>query len=115
MVGLEEIAVLVKPIDYPLNLDNLVKCENCGSTILRVKREYGVLKKEYFDGKPREEEPFRDVCCDTEFFCAVCGLEMEGYEFYGSDVLEKRGFDSAEEAKEYLTENEKLVPLETQL
>lgn len=99
---MNEIHILVQPIDYPLTLDNLIKCFNCGSTVLRAKEEWGILKEDYYQNKPIEEEPFKVVRVDVSYFCAVCGQMIEGYAFYADELLEKKDYDSKEDAQNYL-------------
>ena len=104
---MNEIHILIQPIEYPLTLENLIKCFNCGSTVLIAKEEWGILKEDYFNSNPREEEPFRVVRVDVSYFCAVCGNMIEGYAFYGEDLLEKKDYDSKEDAESYLDYLEK--------
>lgn len=64
---MNEIAILVQPIDYPLDLEKLQTCFNCGSTIFRVQRE----------GETEEDSGNQDV----ELYCAQCGTHVLGYHF----------------------------------
>lgn len=58
---MNEIAILVKPIDYPLDLEKLETCFNCGSTVFRVQKEH--------------EGDHEDI----ELYCAQCGTHVLGY------------------------------------
>jgi len=99
---MEEIPILVKPIDYPLTLANVLKCIWCGSTIFRIQEEWGILKDEFI-GADEGQYPSKVARTNINFYCAVCGKMLEGYELIENYKVEVGEFDCSEDAKDHLT------------
>lgn len=94
---MNEYAVLVQPIDYPLSQDNMEICYNCGGNIFRVMYTWCAIK-EKFEGKFL----LRSAVDDINFYCAICGINSSGIApSYGKQVIQG-DFATREEAEFFL-------------
>ena len=96
---MESIPVLVTPLEYPLDEENVERCYNCGSNLFRVREIWGILKEDFVKAN-EDEYPCRLTVVDINYHCAVCGKEQGGHFLAPPDEVERQ-FDTQCEAEEY--------------
>jgi len=100
---MDEYAILVKPIDYPLSIDELEKCWNCGGNVFRVQNEWAILKAKTQENNTEPKVP-RPVLWNINLHCASCGKLFGGYSFFSENDLEEEKYSTLEDARFYMGE-----------